>query len=233
MKFDDITAEITRRIADIRDYHELIIRDIDKSAKVTPRHVSLGVAFVDVHLYGIIEYTIRSTVSRAVGIINGEGLKLGDIKWPMLALALDPDLTSLINIVKSKWDKRHEIFTKLENNLVVSIQDSIMPTDGKNYTRTQLESIWKTFCLNGSYYHDASFQIVLSSIVTNRINVAHGNVSGVDIGGSMQEKDVVEKINSTFAFCLYFVAEFESYLLKKEYLKTATGFSSASVHTII
>lgn len=217
--FESIETEIVRRTADVRDYLNEISKLVPAAPAITPRHLSLARGFVDVHLYGMIEYTIRQVLSASVSLINKEGVKTSAVKWQILSMSLNAEFDSLIQANKQKWDLRNSLFSKVEADVSVEIRDDIMPTNGQNFTRPQLESIWRTFCLKNSCFNNLKFLGLLSSIVSNRINVAHGNLSGVDTVGSISAPDMLLRIDDTFAYCVYFIESFRNYLSNKDYLK--------------
>lgn len=217
--FESIETEIVRRTADIRDYLNEISKIIPGAPATTPRHLSLARGFVDVHLYGMIEYTIRQVLSNTVSLINREALKINDVKYQILSMGLNADFDSLINANKAKWDARHSLMSKIEQNADVNIRDDIMPTNGQNFTRPQLESIWRIFCLKNECFQDLKFLGLLSSIVGNRISVAHGNASAVDTVGSITELEMYQRIDDTFKYCIYFIESFRVYMANKDYLR--------------
>lgn len=217
--FENIETEIVRRTADIRDYLNEISILIPAAPAVTPRHLSLARGFVDVHLYGMIEYTIRQVLASVVSLINSEGVKISAVKNQIIGMALNAEFDSLIQSNKTKWDNRYSLLSKIEQDAIVNIRDDIMPTNGQNFTRPQLESIWRIFCLKNNCFHDFRFLGLLSSIVGNRISVAHGNSSGVDTVGSISATDMYTRIGETFNFCIYFLESFRNYILNKDYLK--------------
>lgn len=215
--YSTIENEVTQRISDLRNYVEFVKSSSPPLPALTPRHLNLAKGFIDIHLYGVIEYTINQTISLAIIFINSCSVKLTEIKHPVLSLALDSKLEALIGVNKSKWDKRYDLFRLLEADEIVLIRNNVMPTNGENFTSNQLDSIRKTFSIGEDLIHDVKFKGVLQSIVGNRVNVAHGNVSGIDIGGNLNISDIPERIDDTFAFCLYFMKTFENYLNSNQF----------------
>ncbi len=94
-----------------------------------------------------------------------------------------------------------------------------MPTDGKNIHHPQLESIWKAFCLTDPIFHDNRFRGRLQEIVSNRVNITHGNLSASDIGARVTIKDLNDRLNEVSAFCTYFISVLDDYIVNKKYKK--------------
>jgi len=94
-----------------------------------------------------------------------------------------------------------------------------MPTDGQNIRYRQLESIWKTFCLNDPIFHDGKFRGRLEDIVSNRNNIAHGNQSSAEVGARVTINDLSVRLNDVSSFCSHFISVFEDYVVHKKYKK--------------
>lgn len=217
--FNDIEVNSSQRIVEIREYLSSIMPLIPAPPTATPRYLNTAKGLIFVQLYGVIEYTVTSVISKCIFYINSESVKLSDIKPIIIGLALHSDLDSLIQVSSKKWEKRYNIFRKIEQDITVDIIDDIMPTDGGNIKYSQLESIWKTFCLAEPIFHDIKFRGRLEDIVTNRINIAHGNEPASTIGARVTIQDLSDRLNDVSAFCTYFISVFESYVINKKYRK--------------
>jgi hypothetical protein len=146
-----------------------------------------------------------------------------EIKPPVWGMALNPFLDSLIQVNTKKWDKRFDLFQRIEANTPIIISSDIMPTNGDNYHHPQLESIRKTFCIVEPLYHDIAFKGRLQEIVSNRINIAHGNLTPAEIGSKVTVGDLYTRLDEVSKFCSYFIAVFEDYInLKKFKVKYTT-----------
>lgn len=219
MIFDDIQENSAQRITEIREYLDFIVPLIPTPPVTTPRYFNTAKGLIFVQLYGVIEYTITSAISKCILHINNESVKLSDIKPIIMGMALNPELDSLIQVSSKKWEKRHNVFQKLEQDNIVHIVNDIMPTDGKNIHYPQLESIWKTFCLTEPIFHDNKFRGRLQTIVTNRVNITHGNLSAADIGARVTPQELSGSLNEVSAFCTYFISVLEDYITYKKYKK--------------
>lgn len=209
----------TQRITEVREYLDFFTPLIPSPPTATPRYLNTSKGLVFVQLYGIIEYTINSTISRTIDLINNELIKLQDTSPFIWGMALNPQLDALVHVNRKKWDKRFELFLKMSDNDEVSIANTIMPTSGENFTYNQLESIWKTFNITEPLFNDVSFRGRLQEIVSNRVNISHGNNSASEVGSRVTPTDLSDRINDVSSYCSYFICVFENYINKKEFRK--------------
>lgn len=219
MSFNDIQINSSQRITEIREYLDFIAPLIPAPPVATPRYFNTAKGLIFVQLYGVIEYTVNSTIAKCISHINNDSIKISNIRPIIIGMALSTELDSLAQVGSKKWEKRLNIFQKLEQDITVHIKDDIMPTDGKNIHHPQLENIWKTFCLTDPIFHDNRFCGRLQEIVSNRINIAHGNLSASDIGARVTIQDLNDRLNEVSAFCTYFISVLEDYVANKKYKK--------------
>lgn len=217
--YSDVKIDSAQRITEIRENLDFIAALIPGPPTKTPRHLETSKGLVFVQLYGVIEFTIAQTISKTAQLINGESVSLQDLKPFLWGLALDSEFESLNLANRKKWDRRNYIFQKLEDNDQVTIRDTLMPTNGENYTSAQLQSIWTTFCITDPLFSDATFQWRLRDIVVNRINIAHGNSSAAEVGSRVTSAELYQRLNEVSTYCSYFISVFENYLTNKDYLK--------------
>ena len=217
--FSDIQANSSQRIVEIREYLEFIITSLPPPPTATPQYLNTAKGLVFVQLYGVVEYTVTSAVAKCISYINSESVKISDIKPIIIGMALSPELDSLTQTNSKKWEKRRNIFQKIEQDTIVHILDDIMPTDGKNIHYPQLESIRETFCLTDPVFHDNTFRGRLQDIVTNRVNIAHGNFSAAEIGARVTPQELTTRLNDVSAFCTHFISILEDYVVNKKFKK--------------
>jgi len=210
--FTDIQDLSAERVVTIREYIDFISPNIPPPPTTTPRYINTCKGLVFVQLYGLIEFTVLKTIEKAIFYINVESLKVSEIRPILLSLALNAHLDSLQQVNKKKWDKRYELFKYIEDNKNIIIDTILLPTNGENIQHPQLQSIWNIFCISDPIYNDIRFQSRLKEIATNRINIAHGNVSASDIGASITITDLKNRLSEVSSFCSYFINTFETYI---------------------
>lgn len=94
-----------------------------------------------------------------------------------------------------------------------------MPTDGQNFRYRQLESIWKTFCIQDPILPHGSTGGRIQEMVDLRNSIAHGNESPVEIGKRFTADDLQIRFDVIDEYCNYVIITFENYINNKHYLK--------------
>lgn len=215
---EEIDDLVTVRVIEIREFIDFFSPQIPSPPTPTPRYLNSCKGMVFVQLYGLIEYTILQTIQKTIYFINEENVKITMLKPRLLSLALNPTLDSLIQANKAKWDKRIELFSQIEKDMTVQIENHLIPTNGDNIHIPQLNSIKETFCISSPIIHDISFQSRLKEIAANRINIAHGNFSAWEVGQSYTPTALLSRLDEVSKFASYFIKTFDDYLLNKEFI---------------
>ncbi len=118
-------------------------------------------------------------------------------------------------MAKKRWD----FFENFRDTTIVNIRDEIMPTDGQNFRYRQLESIWKTFCIQDPILPHGSTGGRIQEMVDLRNSIAHGNESPVEIGKRFTADDLQIRFDVIDEYCNYVIITFENYINNKHYLK--------------
>ncbi len=218
--FNDVKTDSSQRITEIREYIDFLVPLFPNPPASPPRHLNTSKGLVFVQLYGVIEFTINSTVEKTLDLINSNNIKIQDMDPHIWSMALDPLLEALYQVKSKKWNKRNTLFKTIKDNELLDIATSIMPTDGGNCSIPQLKSIWTTFNINDPLFDDVTFRGRLVEIVTNRISIAHGKDSADTVGSRVTPQDLYDRLTQVSAYCSYFISVFESYISNKNYLKT-------------
>ena len=213
--YKDIETESAQRISEIREHIHFIASQTPPPPITVPRYINTEKGLVFVELYGVLEYTILQTLSRTISILNSENIHMDKLKANLWALALDSELEALNQANTKKWDKRKTVFSAVLANPIVVMDENLLPTDGKNFTSRQLQSIWDAFGISEPLFHDVRFGTRMKDIVVNRINVAHGNSSPSDVGSAFTINDLEERLNDVSAFCTYLIGIFDDYISQR------------------
>lgn len=217
--YSNILNISTQRIIEVREYLDFFAPSIPAPPITTPRHLNTCKGLVFIQLYGIIEFTINSTLSRTIDLMNLELVKLQETNPFIWSMALNPQLDALIQTNRKKWDKRYELFHKVLNNDEVLIVNNIVPTNGDNFNFPQLESIWKTFNISEPIFNKVTFRGRLQEIVNNRISISHGNITAADVGARVTPADLYDRVHDVSEYCSYFISVFENYITSKAFRK--------------
>jgi len=217
--YANITADSTQRITEIRESLDFFGPLIPPAPTGTPRHFNTLKGLIFVQLYGVIEFTIRSTISKTIEFINNDSVALLELKPLVWSLAACNQLEALNNANTKKWNKRIDLFQRFHDNANVQIPTDIIPTNGQNYTAAQLDSIWQTFSITDPIFSNNAFKGRLQEIVTNRINISHGNITASEVGARVTAADLYARIVEVSQFCSYFVSVFEDYTIHRKFRK--------------
>ena len=215
--YSAIKTNSAQRVTEVRENLDFFANLIPPAPTATPRQLNTSKGLIYVQLYGVIEYTINSTVAKTIDIINGDFVNIQDLKPFIWGMAFAPQFDSFNNANRKKWDKRVDLFQKYVNNNFANISNDIMPTNGQNFNADQLNSIWNNFNITEPIFHDITFRGRLQEIVSNRINIAHGNNSAAEVGSRVTATDLYLRITEVSNFCSYFISVFEDYTLNKKY----------------
>ena len=217
--YSAIKTNSAQRITEVRESLDFFAPLIPPAPTATPRHLNTSKGLIFVQLYGVIEFTIFTTVAKTIDLINSDLVNLQDLKPFVWGMALNSNLDTLSQANRKKWDKRIELFQKYVDNGAAYIATDIMPTNGENYNFPQLTSIWKNFSISEPIFNDNTFRGRLQEIVSNRINIAHGNYSAAEVGSRVTPADLYVRIVEVSNFCSYFISVFEDYSSNKKFRK--------------
>ena len=117
-----------------------------------------------------------------------------------------------------KWEKRARISERLNKNDIVHIDD-LLPTDGRNIQKKQLESIALVFGLKDSAFPNDECQGYLVEAVENRNHIAHGDESPAEVGKRFTVKDLIKNETKIEELSLYILEEYEQYINNKDFLR--------------
>ena len=120
---------------------------------------------------------------------------------------------------KTKWDKRRELSQRIVHNEKVEINPNIMPTDGKNLRRGQLQSIANSFGILSPVLPDESITGYIQELVNNRNYIAHGDKTPEEVGKAYSIDDLKTEYKIYEKTCNYLIDVFQKYIEEKDYLK--------------
>lgn len=219
--FEGINSTINIRFSELRQTL-LFIKNNEPSALDPGRNIEFaktqkGLFFV--HLYGIYEWTIHSTIVEAISQINSSSIPLNLVKPIFYSVALHSSCDSLHNVGNSKkWERRWNLFNQISTSDYVNIPSDIMPTDGGNFKVKQLRSICSSFAIHKDLFERMSDIGIIDELVEKRNEIAHGNSSPSDVGSRFTFSDLEIRFHTMQRNCIYFVSVFEEYLINKYYL---------------
>jgi len=184
----------------------------------SPKRTMKGLFFV--HAYAIMEYSIYSAVGKTIQTINNQFITLSDIKCVMLSLALNSQISSIKDVGRNKlWDRKADLFKELDSNPLVYIDETIMPTDGRNITTSQLYSIWNVFCIGLPIVPRPELNSRINEITENRRSISHGRNKPEEVGRRYTDTEITRINRDVNEFSYYVVDTFTDYCTRELYKK--------------
>ena len=184
----------------------------------TPNRTLKGLFFV--HAYAIIEYAIYSLVGRTIRSINSQLISLSDIKCVILSLALSSKIASIKDVGRNKlWYRKVDLFKELDNNPLANIDETLMPTDGRNITTSHLHSIWNVFSIGLPIVPRPELNGRLNEITENRRSISHGRNKPEEVGRRYTDSEIIKINRDVNELSYYFVDTFSDYCMRQLYRK--------------
>jgi hypothetical protein len=214
-----VGAEATLRLLEVGSYLHFLrsIAKVSRGPAVRPSFAAAK-GFFFVHLYGVYEYTVTSALRETLRIINLSGLSMLDCKPALLSLALDGECEALSFSGRStSWPKRIALFERTRSADAIAINDSIVPTDGRNLQWAQLQSIWAAFSIEDPVLPDMRLRGTLEELVDKRNAIAHGRETAGDVGRRFTVQDLDGRYRAMNLLCSHIVSTFDEYLNRKDY----------------
>lgn len=215
---NDISINSTARFREIRSFLTML-RNISPTTPTSPPEIAVSKGLFFVNLYGAFEYTVTSSVQKTLSIIDSKQIPVTKFKPTMLSLVLDSQCRSISAVGSAKlWEKRWELFNQLSSSNVVSINNTVMPTDGSNIKYGQLSSIWTTLCIKEPVVPTMIYRGRLEEMAENRNAIAHGRESAATIGRRYSINDLEQRFNDINTLCIYIIQCLENYLTNDDFL---------------
>jgi hypothetical protein len=216
--FSDLKLESASKLVEIREFLDLTRSLIPTPPNPTPNSVLTAKGLFYVHIYGVFEFTITTAVKKTILSINADNNNINNLKPILLSLVLNSECDIIASTRTRNWNGRWNLFEKIRDNVIIQIPTELFPTDGKNIRYSQLESIWKTFCISAPILNALPIGGRLKDIVDNRNAIAHGNSTPSEIGGRVSINDLYDRYTEMSSYCSYVIQVFEDYINNKDYL---------------
>jgi len=218
---ENAKSEISIRLSELRSIF-IHISDLQKSASVSLPTVPLQVNIIKglffVQLYSVFEFTVTSLTQETLSYITSQNIPTNSYKSLFLSIVLDPKLNALeAGNGKKQWDRRRKLFQEIEDNNVLPIDITILPTGEGNLKYQQLKSLLDTLCMTYDPVPDRRLIGRLEELVENRNKVAHGRESSILVGSRYSIDDLEKRLTDIITICTYLTSIFEDYLQKETY----------------
>ncbi|EFU40997.1 hypothetical protein PVOR_15229 [Paenibacillus vortex V453] len=216
---NSISNELNLRIFELKK----MINALEASSNINSidevKNANKGLIMVGI--YSVMEYTVVNTVSQAIGIINNENVKYNQLNERFKGIALQSRLQAYSDCsITKKWDKTWEITETWNSEEIVSISNSLLPSDGSNIKSKQLQSIWKSFGIDledVNYFNMIS--LLLNELTDSRNAISHGRLKASDVGRRFTFEELRRKVDEIQRISNFVVESFSTFLIEKKYLK--------------
>lgn len=216
----DVITESTIRFREVSNFLRVIKEASNTRSRGYSSHNQILKGLFFVHLYGAYEFTIVSAVQKVLEAIDSASHPLSSFEPLFLSIVLDDRCRAVSDVGKSKtWEKRWALFELIGAGDAVPIDNSILPTDGKNIRFKQLQSIWKTLCVKAPVLSKPLLQGRIEELVENRNAIAHGSASAADVGRRFTYSDLEKRYADIDEYCLYVTQTLEDYFNNQDFLR--------------
>ena len=132
-------------LSEVDARYEAILQFFKATQALGPNEAVVAKGLVFVQIYAVYEYTINRAVSEAIEAVKGHRPKLVDMLPSLLAVYLDPELTSLRDVSRAnEWDRRIRLMERAFSSKFADLPSAtIMPSDGSHYRINQLKLIFR------------------------------------------------------------------------------------------
>ena len=137
----------------------------------------------------------------------------------LMSIALNAELDSIASVSDKKWEKRHDLFSKVEANGSIQILSELFPTNGRNLKFRQLQSIWKSFSMTDPVLPRLELGGRITELISNRNAIAHGTSSAASVGSLNTITELYKRHSEISEICSYIIHTFQEYIQDKSYLK--------------
>jgi|SRR5208282_371393 len=166
--------------------------------------IAKGLVFVQI--YAAYEHTVRASVGLAIAEITANRHLYSDLRAPLLAIFLDPQLKALRECPESSlWANRLELFKKsLSNSPITAV--ATIPHDGSHFRHTQANIVLKSLGINRKLTLRRHQPYRLDEVVGYRNAIAHGSETAQNVGRQFSRKEIWKRIRLMKRVCLRIVA---------------------------
>ena len=204
--FRPLRSEVESRFASIESYFSAT-----KTFKGDPAATAKGLMFVQV--YAAYEYTVKEVVRTTIESINRHRHRMRDISPPLLALYLDPELSSLRDCGRRHvWSARRAIFERAFSADFVALPiDTGPPTDGSHYRASHLVMILSVFNIRRRPARKMQHLTRINEVVSHRNGIAHGTDTAENVGRRYTRAEILHMERQMKSVCTHLVSIFDGF----------------------
>ena len=205
--FPALRLEVTERFTAVENYLKAYTaREFDGELSQTAR----GRDFVQV--YAIHEYTVKTVVQQSILAVIGHAHALKSLRPSLLALFLDPELTSIQDSGRDKiWAQRLQLFDRAASRDPARLSGTPIPTDGSHFRHSQVQMILRVFGVQRPPTTRRRHLFKIDEVVDHRNAIAHGQETAAQVGGRYSNADIRKTVRQMKSVCLRLITIAEEY----------------------
>jgi hypothetical protein len=205
--FPALRLEVKERFTAVEKYLKAYTaREFDGELSQTAR----GLVFVQV--YAIHEFTVKTVVEQGILAVIGYAHSYKSLRPSLLALFLDPELTSVQDSGKDKlWKQRLQLFDRAASKDPARLNGTPIPTDGSHFRHPQIQMILRVFGVKRAPTTRRRHLFKIDEVVDHRNAIAHGQETAAQVGRRYSNADVRKTIRQMKSVCLRLITIVEEY----------------------
>lgn len=172
-----------------------------------------GLLFVQI--YGVYEYAIRSSVQATLAAVRKDSIPTRRIRRELLTLILNPLWKAAAESGRRRlWEQRIGLMAGVDSNgPLITLDDTLFPSDGTHYRSSQLYTIWRVFGINKPIVPENRHLGRIEELVENRNAIAHGRKTAEEVGRRYSTAELKKRIDDVFTLTNYIISTMETHYL--------------------
>jgi hypothetical protein len=197
--FPDLQLEVMERFTAVEQYFRNSPKDF---RGVPPELTQTPKGLVLLQIYAIYEFTVREVTSTAIEEIANHAHAYSDLKWPLLAIFLEPQVEALRKCgEKNDWLRRLDLLEKSTSPGPITPVETI-PFDGSHYRHTHVELILKVLGVKRKLTLRRRHLYRIDTLVDRRNAISHGEETAMAVGRRSSRADIMREIKIMKSICL-------------------------------
>jgi hypothetical protein len=218
--FQNLQLEVMERFTAVRQHFRESSRRLGSERRPRLpgsdqwRQTAKGLVFVQI--YAIHEYTVAEVVRIATDAITAHSHAYADLRPSLLALFLDPELSSLRDTTtKHVWEKRVELFVRSTSRDQISLGGTVLPP-GNHFRHEHVNFILRVLGVTRKLTVRPRHLYLIDQVVDKRNSIAHGGETAAQVGRNYSRQDILRIIDQFERIC------FRLILIVSEYCSEPT-----------
>ena len=206
LMFQDLKTEVDTRFRALSSFFSAT-RGLEEAHGATVR----GLMFVQV--YAVYEFTVNAAVVAAIDTIKAHRHEFIDVSPSLLALFLDPELTSIRDVSeKNEWSSRVKLLERAFSRDKLDLaNETQLPSDRAHFRYRRLCFIFGMFGIKRPPVRRRRHIPRIEEVVNNRNSISHGGDTAGQIGRRYTRDEIRTMCRQMRSVCDCFISILEQY----------------------